>query len=31
MSIEEYLARCERAGFDRRDRCKIPANAPWAA
>ena len=31
MSIEEYLARCQRAGFDRRARCKIPIDAPWAA
>jgi hypothetical protein len=27
--IEEYLARCERAGFDRRERCRIPTRAPW--
>jgi hypothetical protein len=27
--IEEYLARCERAGFDRRERCRIPIQAPW--
>jgi hypothetical protein len=25
---DEYLARCDRAGFDRRDRCKIPENLP---
>ncbi len=30
MSIEEYLARCQRAGFDRSERCKIPLDAPWA-
>lgn len=30
MSVEEYLARCERAGFDRREKCKIPIDAPWA-
>lgn len=30
MSIEEYLARCERAGFDRREKCRIPTDAPWA-
>ncbi len=29
MFIEEYLQRCERAGFDRRARCKIPVDAPW--
>jgi hypothetical protein len=29
MFIEEYLQRCERAGFDRRERCKIPIHAPW--
>ena len=29
MSVEEYLARCERAGFDRRAQCKIPVDAPW--
>jgi hypothetical protein len=27
--IEEYLARCERAGFHRRERCRIPTRAPW--
>lgn len=27
--IEEYLARCERAGFQRRERCRIPVKAPW--
>jgi len=31
MSVEEYLARCERAGFDRRDSCKIPVEFPWGA
>lgn len=30
MFIEEYLQRCARAGFDRRARCTIPLNAPWA-
>jgi hypothetical protein len=25
---EEYLARCDRAGFDRREKCKIPVNLP---
>jgi len=29
--IEEYLQRCERAGFDRRGRCTIPLDAPWQA
>jgi hypothetical protein len=29
MFIEEYLQRCDRAGFDRRQRCKIPLEAPW--
>jgi hypothetical protein len=28
---EEYLARCDRAGFDRRDRCQIPENLPGRA
>ncbi|HVP31556.1 MAG TPA: ferritin-like domain-containing protein [Myxococcota bacterium] len=31
MSIEEYLQRCDRAGFSRRERCTIPIDAPWAA
>jgi hypothetical protein len=26
---DEYLERCDRAGFDRRDRCKIPEDFPW--
>lgn len=30
MFIDEYIARCERAGFPRRERCKIPVEAPWA-
>jgi len=30
MFIEEYLARCARAGFERRERCTIPIRAPWA-
>ena len=25
---EEYLQRCDRAGFDRRDRCQIPEFLP---
>ena len=29
MFIEEYIARCERAGFMRRERCRIPMRAPW--
>lgn len=28
--VEEYLQRCERAGFDRRERCTIPAEMPWS-
>jgi hypothetical protein len=31
MFIDEYLQRCERAGFPRRERCAIPINAPWGA
>jgi hypothetical protein len=31
MFIDEYLQRCERAGFPRRDRCTIPLEAPWGA
>ena len=31
MFIEEYLERCQRAGFDRRDRCTIPIKSPWTA
>lgn len=27
--IEEYLQRCERAGFPRRERCKIPTEYLW--
>ena len=23
--VEEYLQRCDRAGFDRRERCTLPA------
>jgi hypothetical protein len=30
MFIEEYLQRCLRAGLDRRARCTIPIDAPWA-
>jgi hypothetical protein len=29
MFIDEYIARCERAGFPRRERCRIPTRAPW--
>lgn len=29
MLVEEYLARCDRAGFPRRERCRIPVQAPW--
>lgn len=29
MFIEEYFARCDRAGFDRRSRSRIPLAAPW--
>lgn len=28
--VGEYLQRCERAGFSRRDRCKIPLDSPVA-
>ncbi len=28
--VEEYLQRCDRAGFDRREKCTIPAEFPWA-
>lgn len=31
MFIEEYIARCERAGFPRGERCKIPKDAPWVS
>jgi hypothetical protein len=31
MFIAEYLQRCERAGFPRDARCKIPKQAIWAA
>jgi len=31
MAIDEYLQRCERAGFPRRARCRIPLDAPWAS
>jgi hypothetical protein len=31
MFMEEYLQRCARAGFERRERCTIPLDAPWAA
>ncbi len=30
LFIDEYITRCERAGFDRRARCRIPIDAPWA-
>ncbi len=29
--IEEYLQRCDRAGFDRRDKVTIPLEMPWMA
>jgi len=29
--VDEYLQRCERAGFDRAERCTIPLECPWAA
>ena len=29
MFIEEYLQRCDTAGFDRRERCTIPLDFPW--
>ncbi|MEQ1888668.1 MAG: ferritin-like domain-containing protein [Alphaproteobacteria bacterium] len=29
--IEEYLQRCDRAGFDRRARCTIPKEFPWGS
>jgi hypothetical protein len=29
--VEEYLQRCDRAGFPRRERCSIPVEFPWAA
>lgn len=29
MFINEYLQRCECAGFDRRARCTIPLDFPW--
>ena len=31
MFMEEYLQRCARAGFDRRERCTIPLDAPWGS
>lgn len=31
LFIDEYLQRCERAGFDRRARCTIPLDVPWGA
>ena len=31
MFINEYLQRCECAGFDRRARCTIPLEFPWGA
>jgi hypothetical protein len=31
MFIDEYLQRCERAGFPRRERCKIPHELPWGS
>lgn len=29
LFIDEYLQRCERAGFSRRERCTIPIDGPW--
>lgn len=29
--VEEYLQRCERAGFDRRERLTIPTTMPWVS
>lgn len=29
MFIEEYFARCDRGGFPRRERSRIPLRAPW--
>lgn len=29
MFVDEYLQRCQRAGFDRRSRCILPLEAPW--
>jgi hypothetical protein len=29
MFMDEYLQRCARAGFDRREKCTIPLDAPW--
>jgi len=29
--VEEYLQRCDRAGFDRRERLTIPTEMPWVA
>jgi hypothetical protein len=26
---EEYLQRCDRAGFDRRERCTLLEDLPW--
>ena len=31
LFIDEYLQRCERAGFARRERCTIPLDGPWNA
>jgi hypothetical protein len=31
LFIDEYLQRCERAGFSRRERCTIPLDVPWGA
>ena len=31
LFIDEYLQRCDRAGFPRRDRCTIPIDGPWSA
>ena len=29
--VEEYLQRCDRAGFDRREKVTIPLEMPWTA
>jgi hypothetical protein len=29
--VEENLQRCERAGFDRRERLTIPTTMPWVS
>jgi hypothetical protein len=27
--MEEYLQRCDRAGFPRRERCTLPLEMQW--